>query len=73
MPEKVKEVLKEFDLKDASELREALSNLAWDCASGWWPSPHDLSIDDWSDEQIMWTSKNIIQSLTKGEYNEEKD
>ena len=73
MSEKAKELLKEYNLKDAPDLREALNTLAWDCASGWLPSPHDLSLDDWSDEQLMWTSKNIIQSLTKGDDNEKEN
>lgn len=51
-------------LLPVDKLKEALSNLAWDCASGW---IGDDGVDGWSEEQVIKTSKNIIESLTKGE------
>ena len=42
------------------QLVENLSNLAWDCASGW---IGDGGVDTWSDQQVVETSKNIKESL----------
>ena len=67
MSEKTKEVLKEFDLKDASELREALSNLAWDCASEWLEKD---GVAVWSEKKVRRTAINIIDSLTEGDLND---
>jgi hypothetical protein len=44
------------------ELREALSNLAWDCHSQW---IDDDGVETWADSQVEETANNIIKSLTK--------
>tara|TARA_R110002051_G_scaffold319999_1_gene404726 strand:+ start:225 stop:404 length:180 start_codon:yes stop_codon:yes gene_type:complete len=52
--------------KDVSkkQLVENLSNLAWDCASGWIDGE---GVSNWSETQLRETSNNIIKSLTKPE------
>ena len=44
--------------------REALLNLAWDCASGW---IDDENVNTWSNDKVKRVSENIIVSLTEGE------
>ena len=44
------------------ELREALSNLAWDCHSQW---IDDDGVETSADSQVEETANNIIKSLTK--------
>lgn len=41
------------------ELKESLSNLAWDCQSGW----INEVCEKWTDKQVRETSNNIINSL----------
>ena len=50
------------------QLVENLSNLAWDCASGW---IDNRGVDTWSEERLRRTSNNIITMLTKAEGDEE--
>ena len=49
------------------QLRESLSNIAWDCQGGW---IGEDGVDSWSDDRVKRTSQNIISSLTKGENDE---
>ena len=49
------------------QLKEALSNIAWDCQGGW---IGEDGVDSWSDDRVKRTSQNIISSLTKGENDE---
>ena len=58
MAEKVYNPSKKVDVE---QLRESLSNLAWDCQSGWLGSG---GLDSWSDARIRMTSNNIIESLS---------
>ena len=53
---------------DVEQLRENLSSLAWDCASGWTDS---RGVDTWSEERLRRTSNNIITMLTKPEGEDE--
>ena len=46
------------------QLRESLSNIAWDCVSGWIGKG---GVDSWSDDKVRNTCQNIVDSLTKGE------
>ena len=46
------------------QLVENLSNLAWDCASGWIDGP---GVKTWSEKQLRQVSNNIISMLTKSE------
>ena len=46
------------------ELREALSNLAWDCHSQW---IDDDGVETWADSQVEETANNIIDTLIKKE------
>ena len=50
-------------LRAVKELREALSNLAWDCQSQWLD---DDGVQTWSESQIEDTANNIIESLVEG-------
>ena len=51
------------------QMRNTLSDIAWDCASGW---IGEDGVDSWSEDRVKNTSKNIINSLTKGEEHEEE-
>ena len=51
-----------------SQLKSALSDLAWDCASGW---IGDAGVESWSDEKVTRTATNIITSLTESEDTDE--
>ena len=44
------------------KLIDSLSNIAWDCASGW---IGDDGVDTWSEGRLRRTSNNIITMLTK--------
>ena len=46
------------------QLVENLSNLAWDCASGW---IDDNGVNKWPEDRLRQTSNNIITMLTKPE------
>ena len=46
------------------QLAENLSNLAWDCASGWIDGE---GVNKWSEDKLRRTSNNIITMLTKPE------
>ena len=49
-------------LKTVEELREVLTNLAWDCHSQW---IDDDGVETWSETQVEETANNIIDSLTE--------
>ena len=51
-----------------TQLKDSLSNLAWDCASGW---IGDDGVESWSDEKVTRTATNIITSLTESEDTDE--
>ena len=52
--------------KDVSkqQLIENLSNIAWDCASGW---IDENGVHKWPEDKLRRTSNNIITMLTKKE------
>ena len=51
------------------QLIENLSNLAWDCASGWIDGGD--KVNKWPEDKLRQTSNNIITMLTKPEGEEE--
>ena len=52
-------------MPDLNQLRNALSDIAWDAQSGWIGND---GVDSWTPERVKMTAKNIVDSLT----NEEK-
>ena len=62
-----KAMIGEMRLDDTSKLREALCNLAWDCASEWLEKD---GVAVWSEKKVRRTAINIIDSLTEGDLND---
>ena len=54
-------------MPELNQLRNALSDIAWDAASGW---IGEDGVDSWTPERVKMTAKNIVASLTKEEEDE---